>query len=34
MLRIHARAQPRFDLAEGATVYWSVPPEACFLLPA
>jgi iron(III) transport system ATP-binding protein len=30
---IHARAQ-RFDLAEGAPVYWSVPPDACFLVPA
>jgi iron(III) transport system ATP-binding protein len=33
-LVIHARTQPRFDLAEGAAVYWSVPPEACFLVPA
>jgi hypothetical protein len=33
-LTIHARVQARFAMAEGAVVYWSVPPEACFLVPA
>ncbi len=33
-LTIHARVQARFAMAEGAAVYWSVPPEACFLVPA
>jgi hypothetical protein len=33
-LTIHARAQPRFDLAEGDAVHWSVPPDACLLVSA
>ncbi len=33
-LSICARSLPRDDLREGATVYWSVPPEACFLVSA
>ncbi|MBV9740394.1 MAG: ABC transporter ATP-binding protein [Hyphomicrobiales bacterium] len=31
-LTILARALARGDLAEGATVFWSVPPDACFLV--
>jgi iron(III) transport system ATP-binding protein len=33
-LTIHARVQPRFDLAESDAVHWSVSPDACFLVPA
>ena len=33
-LQICARALPRGDLVEGATVFWSVPPHACFLVTA
>ncbi len=33
-LTIWARGLPRSDLAEGAAVFWSVPPEACFLVAA
>jgi iron(III) transport system ATP-binding protein len=31
---IWARARPRADLAEGAPVFWLVPPDACFLVAA
>ena len=33
-LTICARGQPNADIVEGATVFWSVPPESCFLVPA
>jgi iron(III) transport system ATP-binding protein len=33
-LTICARGLPRGDLTEGTTVFWSVPPEACFLVTA
>jgi iron(III) transport system ATP-binding protein len=33
-LLIQARGLPRGDLAEGTPVFWSVPPEACFLVAA
>jgi iron(III) transport system ATP-binding protein len=33
-LAICARGLPNPELIEGATVFWSVPPESCFLVPA
>lgn len=33
-LAIQARGLPRSDIAEGATVFWSVPSKACFLVAA
>jgi iron(III) transport system ATP-binding protein len=33
-LTICARTLPRGDLKEGAKVFWSVPPDACFLVLA
>jgi len=33
-LTIWARSLARGDLAEGAQVFWSVPPDACFLVTA
>jgi ABC-type Fe3+/spermidine/putrescine transport system ATPase subunit len=33
-LSILARGLPRQDLVAGATVFWSVPPEACFVVAA
>jgi iron(III) transport system ATP-binding protein len=33
-LVICARGLPNSELVEGAAVFWSVPPEACFLVPA
>jgi len=33
-MAICARGLPRGDLTEGTPVFWSVPPEACFLVTA
>jgi iron(III) transport system ATP-binding protein len=33
-LTICARGLPRGDIPEGATVWWSVPPESCFFVTA
>jgi hypothetical protein len=33
-LAICARGLPNAELIEGATVFWSVPPESCFLVAA
>ena len=33
-LSVCARGLPRGDITEGATVWWSVPPESCFFVAA